>query len=140
MQGYGAAPPRAGGEYEFTQDQNDVFEDLAKKMRFVGLMGILFGVLSLAGAIAGIAVGNGSVAGPTLIQAIMLLVVGIWTRTAAEGFQRIVDTQGNDIANLMHALGELRRIYALQRTIFIVGIVLLFLGIQLAILMYVRGR
>jgi hypothetical protein len=133
--GYGAA------EYEFTAVENETIGDLASKMRFVGLMGAILGVLLLLAGIAGIVFGGragGSSAG-TVVQGFLSLLVGIWTRSAAAGFQRIVDTQGHDIANLMSALGELRRIYTLQRVLYVVVIILFVLTVQLALLLMTRG-
>ena len=47
-------------------------------------------------------------------------------------FQNIVDTEGNDIGNLMTALDELRRAYAIQRVVF--GIAAL--ALVMAVLLY----
>jgi hypothetical protein len=141
MQGPGPnpyMPPQAGppgyapnqgasqGEYEFNDAENHAIGDLASKMRFVGLMGIIFGVLLVLGGLAACAGGSktaGSGVG-NFLQGIFAILVGVWTRSAAGGFQRIVDTQGNDIFNLMAALGELRRIYGLQRILLIIVLVL----------------
>jgi hypothetical protein len=123
-------------EYEFTAEQNDVIGDLARKMRFVGLMGMIVGVFLLLGAIASFASSaRAGSAGP--VNAIMgaaSVLVGAWTRRASIGFQRIVETEGHDIENLMGALAELRRIYALQRILLIVVLLLLVLAVQLYLL------
>lgn len=120
--------------YEFNASQNDAFGDLAMKMRFVGMMGIAAGVLVGIGGIAGLVTGKGAMGWGSLVQATLSLLVGAWTRSAAAGFQRVVDTQGSDIKNLMIAIDELRRIYGLQKLLFIVVIGLLVLAIPLAIL------
>jgi hypothetical protein len=129
------------GEYEFTPVENQTIDDLAGKMRFVGLMGLILGVLLLGGGVAGLALNRGGAGSSVglVFQGVLSLCVGLWTRSAAAGFQRIVDTQGHDIANLMSALGELRRVYALQRVLFIVVIVGIFLAIQLSFLLVARG-
>ena len=41
------------------------------------------------------------------------LFLGIWTRSAAGSFRKIVATRGNDINNLMDGLGSLNRMYSL---------------------------
>jgi hypothetical protein len=62
-----------------------------------------------------------------MTQGVTSFFLGNWTRNAASAFESIVETRGNDIGNLMVALGELRRVYVLQRvliTIVIVSVVL----------------
>src|SRR5262245_45702231 len=121
MQGMGQGPT---SEYEFTASENAVIEDLASKMRFVGMVGMLLGVLLGGAGIAGVVFNRMTAAANAgnIIQGVLMLFVGVWTRSAASGFRRIVDTQGHDIANLMAALGELRRIYTLQRVLFIAAV------------------
>jgi hypothetical protein len=127
-------------EYEFTAEQNDVIGDLARKMRFVGLMGMIVGVLlSIVGVASLVGSPRGSAGPVNLIMGVASALVGAWTRTASIGFQRIVETEGHDIANLMGALGELRRIYALQRILLIVVLLLLVLAVQLYLL-FIAGH
>jgi len=47
-----------------------------------------------------------------IIQGIVQIIIGFWTNKAASAFKQIVTTQGNDIENLMGALGELRKLYS----------------------------
>jgi hypothetical protein len=129
-------PPQ--GEYEFNDTENAAITDLASKMRFVGLMGVIFGVLLMLAGIGGCASSNPGGLG-NVIQGVLSLMIGLWTRSAADAFKRIVDTQGSDIFNLMSALGELRRIYGLQRTLFIIVIVLFALMIPLGFVLFARG-
>lgn len=146
QQGYGQRPP-GSVEYEFTPEENMVVTDLSSKMRFVGVISIVFGalvILSGFGACAaakqnGVATGLGNV-----IQGVVMIIVGVWTRSAAASFQRIVDTEGNDIGNLMAALGHLRRIYGLQKTLILIALVLIgiafVLGLVAAVFMVGRVR
>jgi hypothetical protein len=132
----GGAQP--GGEYEFSDQENHQINDLASKMRFVGLMGIIFGVILVLGGLAACA-GGSKTAGNGIgnfLQGIFAILVGVWTRSAAAAFQRIVDTQGNDVFNLMGALGELRRIYGLQRVLLIILIVLMVVLVPLVFLLF----
>jgi len=126
-------------EYEFSPAQNEIVEDLAKKMRFVGLMGIILGLVSLLGGVAGLFTAKEAAGVTSVVQGLMLLVVGVWTRSAGSGFQTIVDTRGSDIAHLMNALTELRRIYSLQRVVFVVAILVLVLLLQLTLVAMARG-
>lgn len=117
-------------QYEFTGSQNELIRDLAKKMRFVSYFLIGVGVLStIAGFLTVLRGGGGSI-----INGIVSIVIGIWTTSAASSFQKIVDTQGNDIENLMLSLGELRKLYTLQYWLLIIALVILALVFVLALL------
>ncbi len=146
-----------GNQYEFTEEQNKDFADLAGKMRFVGFFSVAFGILALliclftvlfmfrdrlpsgfrekAGEylekvkeeipedlraeaseyeldkipssnnfLTGIAIFTG-------LTGLIFLLQGTWTRSSATSFQKIVDTRGQDIQNLMNSVGSLRNMY-----------------------------
>jgi hypothetical protein len=117
----GAEPVITQGEsasqYEFTAGQNVTVSELAAKMRFVGLFLILGGILQCLMVFAGHFGG--------LIAGLVEIFLGVWTRGAADSFQKIVDTQGRDITHLMHALGDLLRMYRLQYILLVIALVLL---------------
>ena len=118
------------GTYEFNESQNQLILDLSKKMRFVSYFLIVSGVL---GAISGvIMVLNGGFGG--LVQGVILLITGIWTINAAKAFQLIVNTQGNDIENLMGALGQLRKLYTLQYWLFLIAIIFMAIALILTLI------
>jgi len=165
-----STPPR---EFEFSQQQNVLFGALAARMRLVGLVLAVVGVLNiLAGLILivaiyraklpqeyveavlqkasqatkvdvkaqldklppdnhlwGLAIGG-------LVNGLIYLLIGVWTRSAAGSFQKIVDTQGHDIGHLMDALGALNRMYTLISTLIIIGL-LLFL-VTLGVFLYAQ--
>ena len=130
-------------EYEFSEIQNGVIGDLARKMRFVGMMGMIVGVLLTLGGLSPYVTANASGGGASAANVIMggaSVVIGAWTRTAGGAFRTIVHTEGHDIANLMHALSELRRVYTLQRILLIVVMLLLVLAVQLYILFVAGGH
>jgi hypothetical protein len=58
------------------------------------------------------------------VVGLFYLVMGVWTRTAGDSFQKIVDTQGSDISHLMNALSALHSMYALVYTLLVVTILL----------------
>ncbi|MGL4498679.1 MAG: hypothetical protein ACRCU2_06410 [Planktothrix sp.] len=119
------------GTYEFNESQNQLILDLSKKMMFVSYFLIVSGVL---GAISGvIMVLNGGFGG--LVQGVILLVTGIWTINSAKAFQLIVNTQGNDIENLMGALGQLRKLYTLQYWLFLIAVIFMVIGLIITIIL-----
>jgi len=61
-----------------------------------------------------------SVAMATLVVlGILLLVMGVNLVAAAQHFKRIATTEGHDIENLMVAMGEVARVYAVQRWLWV---------------------
>ena len=117
--------------YEFNNTQNQLIRQLAQKMRFVGYILLTLGVLVIVAGIVNFRLGGFA----TIIQGIIQLIIGLWTAKAATSFQLIVKTQGNDIENLMTALGELRKLYALQYWIFIIALVLVVVGIVASLIL-----
>jgi hypothetical protein len=123
------------GTYEFNESQNQLILDLSKKMMFVSYFLIASGIL---GAISGIiAIMQGGFGG--IVQGVVLLVTGIWTINASKAFKLIVETQGNDIENLMGALGQLRKLYTLQYWLFIIALIFIVIGFIAAIILAVSG-
>jgi hypothetical protein len=47
----------------------------------------------------------------TGVTGLIFLLQGVWARSSAASFQKIVDTEGNDITNLMYAVNSLRSMY-----------------------------
>jgi hypothetical protein len=47
------------------------------------------------------------------VTSLIFLLQGVWTRSSASSFQKIVDTRGNDISNLMNAVDSLQTMYGL---------------------------
>jgi hypothetical protein len=45
------------------------------------------------------------------VTGLVFLLQGLWTRSSAASFQKIVDTQSRDIDHLMNAVGSLRAMY-----------------------------
>jgi hypothetical protein len=117
--------------YEFTNSQNELIGDLAKKMNFVGILMIASGVISVLAGIVTLftALSQGGFDFSSIINGVFLVLIGWWTRNAAQAFGRVVSTTGMDVENIMGALGELRKLYTLQYWLII--IVLIFLAITL---------
>lgn len=122
--------------YEFSESQNGLIKDLSQKMKFVAYFSIVLGVLAAIGGLFLLARGGLG----NLIQGAVAVIVGLWTLNAAKAFQRIVDTQGSDVENLMGALGELRKLYTLQYWALIIAIVFIALALVIGIVAGVAGR
>lgn len=129
------------GGYEFDSNQEVVIRDLAGSMQFVGTASIVVAVVMWLIGIATLFMANPAGVGQ-IIQGVLLVFIGVWTRSSARSFQLVVDTKGSDIPNLMSALSELRRLYNLQKWLMIVMLVLFILafvgGIAFAILFAAR--
>jgi hypothetical protein len=66
-----------------------------------------------------------------LVNGLLYLLIGVWTRNAAGSFQQIVDTRGHDISHLMHALGSLNKMYTLIYTLIVIGLLLFLITLGL---------
>lgn len=121
------------GEFEFSNTQENTIGSLAGKMRFVGTLLLIVGVLSVLGGIfVLLSQAPGGIGG--LIQGGTYTVIGLWTRNAADSFRQIVDTQGSDVSNLMQALGQLLRLYTLQYWLIMILVVIAGAGLIAALL------
>ncbi len=114
-------------QYEFNQSQNELILDLSNKMQFVGYF-------SAGGGVLGIILGLLDLNPLIIIQAVTAGVIGWWTLKASSSFLMIVQTEGNDIVNLMGALGELRKLYLLQYWLLIIGLVFIALILVVTII------
>src|SRR5437899_11297311 len=82
-------------EFEFDTTQNQIFFQLGRVMSFVGVVFMVFGGLCVVGALAA-ATNNPIAALPGLLQSAVYLMIGMWTRNAAQGFSRVATTAGSD--------------------------------------------
>src|SRR5262245_37910565 len=131
------APTPAPG-YEFTKNENEVIYRLSRSQRSLGHVLTGLGVVVLAGGLVfgyaffqklkpvpgqseearadqlWAALKYPLVPGVGLLVAgVVLIPLGWWNLRAARAFQRIVDTTGRDIPNLLVALGALNHAYRL---------------------------
>ncbi|MBX9583262.1 MAG: hypothetical protein K2X87_23415 [Gemmataceae bacterium] len=149
--------------YEFTGEQNDLIGRLSRKMSLVGTVSVVFGVLYLISAVLLLVFifqdkvpadvfqkipedvrsrvpGNTYLWGVVVqagLAALIFLLIGSWTRSAAAGFGEIVTTSGRDISHLMAALSSLYKMYSLMYTLIVVTVVALLVG--LALQLYLRS-
>jgi hypothetical protein len=117
--------------YEFSTEHNTLFSNLASKLRTVGITFIVLGVLQsfLAlinsgtfGILTGVAGG------------VLFAVIGVLMVNAAGSFKLIVDTEGQDIDNLVQALRSLLSMYTIQFWALVTSILLVLLVVIQAII------
>jgi hypothetical protein len=133
MTSAGMTAPRPSG-YEFTAQQNLTIDVLAKRMKFIGILNLIFGGFMALGGI--LILFKTPIQGfVAFAEVAFFVLMGLWNYRGAASFQLIVQTQGKDIAHLMNALEELRKIYNLQYWLMIVMLVLVALGIVALVLM-----
>lgn len=129
-------PEFRSNQYEFTDEQNKSFSGLADAMASVGsllkLLGLSFVVFF--GLLIYHAVetkgGYGPVAGVGSAM-VLILAMGFWTGSAAHSFRRIVETKNEDIWHLMNAVASLRNMYGMLKTLAMLGMVLVVVGVTL---------
>ena len=116
--------PRTSGSYEFTDEQNRLFSDLAKKMRLVGFFMLVLGIAALIALVVRLVAAGGEPIYVALPVGVFLVLTGLWTLRSEIAFRRIVDTEGRDISHIMKAMGELRKFYALQYWLVVICLLL----------------
>ncbi len=123
-------------QYEFSDEHNREISALADAMRVTSslmlLVGLGFAVLAAlttaqvtnSGGNYGAAIGLGA-------AALLCLCIGFWTSGAATSFRKVVETKNEDIWHMMNALGSLRAMYGLLRTLIFGALVLTMVGMGL---------
>jgi hypothetical protein len=96
-------------------------------MGFVAIALVVFGALLILSGVAQLLDDAVSLGLAGVIQGTVMLLIGIWTRGAAKSVHRVVASSGNDVANLMHAMQHLGRVYRLQRALLLVAIAFIIL-------------
>ena len=93
--------------YEFSKEDNVVFDALSKRMAHFGILTMITGTLSAIGGIGAIAA-QGFAYEPAVgtFLAIVLLIIGITIYRPTDNLRRIAKTEGSDIEELMTALKE----------------------------------
>jgi len=135
-----AEPNASNREFEFDGAQNAVIRQLSATMRFVAIANLVGAIVyGLSASIHLVSY----LARPASATLAMLLVMGSmtalfyliarWTTHAARSFESIVTTAGSDIRNLMTALGDLLKLYRLQKLLIIVCFSVAAVGIVLTI-------
>jgi hypothetical protein len=93
--------------YEFTEQQNETISKLARMMLIVSILFMISGGITVLASLSPL-----SIIG--ILQGAALVVIGYSLFTASNSFKKIVETTGNDIANLMAALNQLYNACSIQ--------------------------
>lgn len=111
--------PMEAPEFEFTDAENETIGILASRMKWVGYL--LFWIGGGMGLVSVVILGKSAMEEALnlngfilLLLAVIFLLTGIWTRSAAKSFLLIVKSTGRDIPNLMDALSSLLKLYYMQ--------------------------
>ena len=135
---------RRVSQYEFSDAQNKLFDDLAGTMGFVGVasiaVGLMGGAMGVMALLWSLDQGQGQIQGlGGILQGIVMTLTGLWIRNAATAFRKIAHTQGDDVSNLVDALTELKNAFALQRGLILVVGSLIALALGLGVVGLLTG-
>ena len=72
----------------------------------------------------------------TGVTGLIFLLQGIWTRSSAASFQKVMDTRGNDIEHLMNAVGSLQSMYGQIYLLLLAGLLAAVVAIGLTVYHY----
>ena len=130
-------PEFKSSQYEFNDEQNRTISQLADGMgtvatliKILGLAFLVFFGIQLYHA-AQVKDEYASLAGLGAAT-LLCLAIGFWTSGSAHSFRRIVESKNEDIWHLMNALESLRNMYSLLRSIILLSLVLIVVGLALA--------
>lgn len=111
--------------YEFNEQENEVFRGLATEFkRFGGLW--LFAGVALISQFIGWTIGLGFhiLYLPLLTMGLFSLVVGVQLIRPSDNLQRVADTEGNDIKEVMTAVNELGGGFKLLNILYVINFII----------------
>jgi len=114
--------------YEFSDEENVQLSGLSSVMLFVSRFQLVLGLVLFG---AGMLMVRGSAWGVVIAlasQGAFNIIVSLWVIRGAKAFEDVVDTEGEDIPHLMAALGELRKVFELQRMMILVALLAALIG------------
>jgi hypothetical protein len=139
-----APPPEPPSQYEFTEPQNRVIDDLANSIAWVAGLLVVVAVLYLLTSIAHLVRIGRSVeelvpAVAALVGAIFFYLLARWLSGAANAFDRVTHTSGFDITHLMNALQNLRKTFGLLAALIQIYVVILIIVLVVGICVLLFG-
>jgi len=99
--------------YEFNDQENQVFFSASSSMKTVGILLLISALLGLIPAL-----GKASVS--DIVSGAVNVIVAVFLLRAAGSFRKIVLTEGDDIAHAMVALRALRGYFFIQALSFLI--------------------
>jgi len=128
--------------YEFTATQNATIQSLSRKMKFIGATLVVMAFIYFAAALFPFVrpeipgwYAVGSICAHAVAGA-LYLALGIFTIRAARSFRLIVQTQGNDIDNLMDALAYLLKNYRIQYWVIVAALILVVVALATVVVLW----
>lgn len=124
--------PSTPRNYEFSAPENIIIRQLVDAMRFVAAASLAVGAFVLILGIAGLATQGRPAIGPAIgdfAEAVVFGLIGLWLQRAVDAFNKVIDTSGDDITHLLHALRELTRVFSLQRTVLVLAAIVIVMAI-----------
>ncbi len=117
-------------QYEFTPQDDALFDDLAAKMNFVGYVMLVIACVGLGLMIYRMVATRFAIVTLDINDFLLLFIAG-WTLYAASAFRQVATTRGRDISHVLDALSALRSLYTLLYWILLLTIILLLLLVVL---------
>lgn len=114
-------------QYEFGDAENAVIGSVSKRSVTWGTVSIVLGVFQVIAGVA--ALKTPTVGLVQLVGGVVAIIVGISFRKVGGSFKSVVDTQGNDVGNLLDALRGLDRALVTQLVAVVVGFVIGVVGV-----------
>jgi hypothetical protein len=117
--GGSAAPAGATAEFEFSEEHKEALAALAASASFVGVCVMLLGFMSATFAAAALYASFAAVGGGLFAGACVCMPLGWWAMSAGRSLSALVRTRGRDVAHLMEAVVQLRRLFGFARVFII---------------------
>ena len=102
--------------YEFTAEQDKVFADLAKNVRFVGISILVIIAIKILSFFFYFSTQHVLL----VVDLLIIFIIAVSHFSAAKSLQKVVDTQGNDIDHFIKALKNFNRFYFLYYWAFVI--------------------
>jgi hypothetical protein len=122
----------AGGDYALDEIQRRFFADSAGTMRLAGIGALFFGVMQLLLIVVFLLAGTLAGAIPVAISGFFTLMIGSSIRNAGGSLRRVALRSDGQLASIMSAVGDIRRVFRFQAILFFLGALGIMIGIVIA--------
>ena len=104
--------------YEFTAEQEKIFADLAKNVRYVGISILTIIALKIIGFFFYLSAEHTLL----IVDLLVIFIIALCHFSASKSLQKVVDTEGNDIEHFTNAIKNFNRFYFLYYWAFVIFI------------------